>query len=252
METYRHDRQMTLLMETLTDHWADRSDFFIGGDMFLYFSEEQTRGRDFRGPDCFLVLDTVWRERKSWVVWQEGMGPDLIIELLSESTAHVDRGEKMRVYQDQLQVQEYYWYDPFSTEFAGFTLEGGVYVPIAVEPDGGRTSPLTGLRLVPWDGAYSPIEATWLRWATRDGILLSTGSERGDAAERERDATKLSRDRVAQERDVAARERDVAARARDLAALERDIATRERDAALRRVAELEARLRDRGEMPEPE
>jgi hypothetical protein len=37
------------------------------------------------------------RERKSWVVWQEGMRfPDVITELLSDTTREVDKGEKKR------------------------------------------------------------------------------------------------------------------------------------------------------------
>ena len=125
MESQRHVLQMTLLIESLTLAWADREDGFVGGDMFLYFSPEQVRGRDFRGPDVFAVLGVPKRERKSWVVWQEGKGPDVIIELLSESTAVIDKGEKKRVYQDEVKVPEYFWFDPETGEFAGFRLRAG-------------------------------------------------------------------------------------------------------------------------------
>src|SRR5262245_36593945 len=55
--------------------------------MFIYFSLAQVRHQDFRGPDFFAVLDVPKRECKSWVVWAQGRGPDVAIELLSESPA---------------------------------------------------------------------------------------------------------------------------------------------------------------------
>src|SRR4051794_34382936 len=46
-----HRAAIGLLIDSLTEHWRDRDDFYVGGDMFLYFSAEQVRNRDFRGPD---------------------------------------------------------------------------------------------------------------------------------------------------------------------------------------------------------
>jgi Uma2 family endonuclease len=184
METERHVMQMFLLIEPLREFWADRPDVYIGGNMFLYFSLEQVRNRDFRGPDFFAVLGVPRRERKSWVVWQEGKAPDVIVELLSESTAAVDRGEKKQVYQDELRVPEYFWYDPFSAELAGFSLRDGAYEPIAPDAAGRLPSHRLGLSLVRWPGQYSNIDATWLRWATPDGMLLPTSAERATQAER--------------------------------------------------------------------
>ena len=76
--------------------------------MFVYFSLAQVRNQAFRGPDFFVVLDVSPRERKSWVVWQEGKGPDVVIELLSDSTAAHDKGEQKIIYQNALRVLEYY------------------------------------------------------------------------------------------------------------------------------------------------
>lgn len=102
LESQRHVLQMTLLIRSLAYHWADRNDFFVGGDMFLHFNAARTWS--FRGPDVFVVLDVPRRERKSWVVWQEGKGPDAVIELVSERTWELDLGEKKRIYQDELRV----------------------------------------------------------------------------------------------------------------------------------------------------
>jgi Uma2 family endonuclease len=232
MDTPRHRAQMNLLIETLELHWASRHDFFVGGDMFLYFSLDQIRGRDFRGPDFFVVLGVEERERKSWVVWQEGKGPDVIIELLSESTAAIDKGEKKQVYQDQLRVPEYFWYDPFSGELAGFRLRGPVYEPITPGSNGRLYSEPLDLLLAPWEGRFHGITAPWLRWYTRDGLLLPTTAE---IAEEERRRADEERARAEQERTRAEQER---ARAEE---------------ALRRVAELERMLgRERGAADEPD
>jgi Uma2 family endonuclease len=94
METERHRRQMELLINTLKPWLDQRDDGYVGGNMFVYFSVDQVRNQDFKGPDFFAVLDVPKGERKSWVVWEEGKSPDVIVELLSESTAEFDKTEK--------------------------------------------------------------------------------------------------------------------------------------------------------------
>jgi Uma2 family endonuclease len=185
METERHVLQMYLLIEPLRSYWAEREDVFVGGNMFVYFSPDQVLTHDFRGPDVFVVQGVERRERKSWLVWQEGKGPDLVIELLSETTAAKDKSEKKRIYQERLRVPEYFWYDPFSGEWAGFTLRGGRYEPIAEDAAGRLVSQQLGLALVKWEGEYAEVKARWLRWATLEGVLLPTGEEKAKQAERQ-------------------------------------------------------------------
>ena len=230
MESERHLQQMNLLIETLRLHWADRQDFYAGGNMFIYFSLDQVKNQDFRGPDVFVVLGVPKREHKSWVVWQEGKGPDVVVELLSESTAGIDKGEKKQVYQDRLRVPEYYWYDPFSAELAGFMIQVGEYVPLEPDAGGRLVSPTLGLALTVWHGVHHDIDAPWLRWVTLEGELLPTAAE---VAERERARAEQERARAEQERERAEQERVRA------------------EQAERRIAELEALLR-RDRPPSPE
>ena len=199
METHRHVLQSTLLTEPLRLHWRQRSDVFVGGNMFVYFRPDQVLTEDFRGPDVFVVRGVPRRVRKSWVVWEEGgRGPDVVIELLSESTAQFDKTEKKRIYQDRLRVPEYVWYDPYTAELAGFSLRDGAYEPIAADLAGRLPSRQLGLLLARWQGEYGGEEATWLRWAMPDGTLLPTGAELAAAAAQRADAERERAERAEQ------------------------------------------------------
>lgn len=178
MESERHFAQMRLLIESLRS-WLDaREDGYLGGNMFVYYSLAQVKNQDFRGPDFFATLGVPKKERKSWVCWEEGKTPDVVIELLSESTARVDKGEKKQIYQNRLHVPEYFWYDPFAPEdWAGFQLQAGTYQPIAPNAQGQLISQILQLALIRWQGSYQGIETTWLRWAQLDETLLLTPEE---------------------------------------------------------------------------
>jgi Uma2 family endonuclease len=151
METARHRDQMILLITSLKLHWADRSGYYVGGNMFVHY--DPSNKRRSRGPDFFLVLDVEDRERKSWVVWQEGMRfPNLIIELLSDTTCEVDKGEKKELYEQLFRTPEYYLYDPFSQEFIGYYLYGGHYQEVQPDTEQRIFSAVTGLYLGVRDG----------------------------------------------------------------------------------------------------
>ena len=66
------------------------------------------------------------------MVWEEeGKYPNVIVEILSDSTARVDRTTKKELYQNTFRTPEYFWIDPNTQEFAGFILVGGTYQPIS-------------------------------------------------------------------------------------------------------------------------
>jgi Uma2 family endonuclease len=174
MESARHVQQMMLLIESLEFAWSGRDDFYVGGNMFLYFSETQAKKNDFRGPDVFVVMNTTRRERMAWVVWEEnGQVPDVIIELLSDSTEHIDRGEKMRVYA-RLKVGEYFLFDPFSAVLDGYELDvlHGRYEKKIPDEHGRLRCERLGLSLASAPSKLWSVEAPWLRWFDADGQVL--------------------------------------------------------------------------------
>ncbi len=235
MESDRHQKQMFLLLEVLELHWAEREDWCAGGNMFLYFSAQQTKGADFRGPDFFAVLGVPHRQRKSYVVWQEGKTPDVIIELLSDSTREFDKNAKKQVYQDRLHLPEYFWYDPHSQEWAGFELRDWQYEPIEPDEHGRLISKRLGLALAQREGRFQNTGGIWLRWETLDGELLPTGEEMARAALQEAKAAQ-------REAKAAQREAEAAQREAEAAQREAKAALSEKQVSEQRAVELEAVL----------
>ncbi|MGB6167156.1 MAG: Uma2 family endonuclease, partial [Geitlerinemataceae cyanobacterium] len=166
--------------------WRDRNDFYAAGNLTIYYSPQQRKSSDFRGPDFFVVLGTERKTRKSWVVWQEeGKYPNLIIEILSPKTAQVDRELKKTIYQDTFRTPDYFWFDPDTLEFAGFHLVDGRYQPL--EPND---------RDLLWSqqlGLYLGVDRQQLRFFTAEGELVPTPEE---VAEMERQQKEEALERV--------------------------------------------------------
>lgn len=168
METGRHRDQMILLIESLKAFWGEDKRYFVSGNMFLHF--DLLSKKKFRGPDFFLVLDVDNRERKSWVVWQEQMKfPDLIIELLSDSTRTTDKTEKKDLYEQVFRTPEYYVYDPFSFEFSAYRLIGRKYKQIVPDKEKKIYSMAAGLYLI--------VKNEKLRWMTKENYICPTHAE---------------------------------------------------------------------------
>ncbi len=202
MESTQHYQQLALLVSSLEWCWQDRDDFFIGANLTVYYTHEQLRRRKFRGPDFFLVRDVSCEPRNSWVVWEEGgRYPDLIIELLSDSTAKVDRTDKKSLYQNIFHTPEYFWFSPATLEFAGFRLTGKQYEPIPTDARGWRWSEVLEL--------YLGVANGQLRYFDKAGEIAPTPTE---AAKWEQQQTEQERQRAEQERQRAEQERQWAER----------------------------------------
>lgn len=179
MESSLHYAQLALLVACLEWLWQEGrrpasddkpNDFFIGANLTIYFSREQLKNRDFRGPDFFLVNHTENHSRKSWVVWEEGgQYPDLIIELLSDSTAKIDKTLKKELYQDRFRTPEYFWFSPETLEFQGHRLVNQTYEVITPNEVGRLWSQVLGL--------YLGVEQGTLRYFLESGELVPTPEE---------------------------------------------------------------------------
>jgi len=176
LETDLHLRQMLLLIQCLEWLWRDRQDFYCAGNLTIYYSPRQRKSEQFRGPDFFVVLGTERKSRKSWVVWEEeGRYPNVIIELLSASTAATDRGLKKQIYQDIFRTPDYFWFDPVSLELQGFQLLSGQYQALAPNDQGWLWSQQLQLFL----GIYQH----QLRFFSAEAELVATPEEVAQVAE---------------------------------------------------------------------
>ncbi|MBD2202422.1 Uma2 family endonuclease [Calothrix sp. FACHB-1219] len=170
LETELHLRQIILLFKCLEWLWRDRTDFYAAGNLTIYYSLNKIKTESFRGPDFFVVLDTERKTRKSWVVWEEdGKYPNFILEILSESTANTDKDLKKKIYQNTFRTPDYFWFDPYTLEFAGFHLVDGQYQPLEPNPQGHLWSQQLGL--------YLGIHQGLLRFFTTAGKLVPTPEE---------------------------------------------------------------------------
>ncbi|MFB2976936.1 Uma2 family endonuclease [Microseira sp. BLCC-F43] len=186
LETELHLEQIMLLLKCLKWLWRDRNDFYAAGNLTIYYSPNQRKSEFFRGPDFFVVLDTERKTRKSWVVWEEdGKYPNLILEIISPSTADTDKDFKKKLYQDTFRTHDYFWFDPYTQEFAGFHLVDGKYQPLEPNDRGHLWSQQLGLCM----GIHQGL----LRFFTPEGQLVPTPEETAEQATQkaERLAAKL-------------------------------------------------------------
>lgn len=178
METPRHRLQMILLMDSLELRWAGRKDFYTGGNMFVHFSIQRALNRDFRGPDFFVVLGVDHdKDRDYWASWDEdGRLPDVIVELLSESTEATDRTTKKEVYQNSFHTYEYYLYSPNASDVEGFRLNDR-YIPVQANEKGWLWCEKLDCWFGFWKGTYLGLTGTWLRMFEKDGTLILNAGE---------------------------------------------------------------------------
>jgi Uma2 family endonuclease len=219
LESDLHRDQIDLLIRLLRWCWQQRHDFYVSGNLTVYYSPQQRKSEDFRGPDFFVVLNTEDKPRKSWVIWEEnGKYPNVIVELLSNSTAATDRGLKKQIYQDIFRTPEYFWFDPQSLELAGFELIRGTYFPLQPNQQGWLWSEQLEL--------YLGIYEQKLRFFNREGQLVPTPEEAAIAeqqrANQEQQRAEQEQQRANQERQRAEQEQQRAEEAEALLARYRE------------------------------
>ena len=126
-----NDAQRTAILYgvgALQVHFAGREDVYVSGDLLMYYEEGNPRASV--APDVFVVFGVEDRMRMSYKVWEEGKGPDFVLEVASPGTWREDVGPKRRLYA-RLGVREYWLYDPLGgllrPELQGYRLVGGGY-----------------------------------------------------------------------------------------------------------------------------
>ncbi len=198
-----HILQPRLLEYTFHPANYPPDEVFIATDMNLYYDVRHTSW--YKRPDWFAVVgvDRLYEQqdmRLSYVVWQEGINPFVVVELLSPGTEKEDLGQTLRkadnpptkweVYERILRVPYYIIFDRYSDQLRAFQLNGSHYRELELIESRIWMEDI-GLGLGLWQGSYEGIERLWLRWYDRNRNWISTPEE---IAERE----KLRADKLAQ------------------------------------------------------
>jgi Uma2 family endonuclease len=191
-ETDDHRELMVALIKTLQAHYANDPMVYVSGNLLLFY--EQGNRRRHISPDVFVVKGVAKHRRDNYLLWEEGKGPDFVIELTSSSTRDEDIQDKFALYRDRLKVAEYFLFDPhedyLDPPFQGYRLEQGQYVPIA-PVEGRLPSAFVGLHLERHGGElrlYEPVTGRWLLTPEERVAEERAAREQEEAARRQAEA----------------------------------------------------------------
>ncbi|MBI4854499.1 MAG: Uma2 family endonuclease [Acidobacteria bacterium] len=219
-----HVIQPQLLKETFQPSKYKSEEIFIGIDINFYFDVRHQAW--YKRPDWFAVLgvprlydgiDT----RSSYVIWQEGISPTVVIEFLSKSTEKEDLGKtnreeynaptKWQVYETILRIPYYIIFDRITNKIQAFRLEGDSYISFLPNNEQCYEIPSLEMSLGLWQGKYQEVDRLWLRWFNKEGCLIAT------PLEKETQEKQLALESAEKERQIAERERQIAEKERQIA-----------------------------------
>ena len=105
-----------------------RPDVYVSADLLVYYEEGNPRVSV--APDVFVVFGVEDYLRMNYKVWEEGKGPDFVLEVASPNTWREDVERKPGIYAG-LGVREYFILDPrgefLSPRLQGYRLVEGRY-----------------------------------------------------------------------------------------------------------------------------
>ncbi|WP_416666448.1 Uma2 family endonuclease [Egbenema bharatensis] len=221
-----HDLQPQLLSRTLSLADYTRNQWFTGSDLNLYYDVHHPLW--YKRPDWFLAVGIPrlydGRDfRRSYVTWQEGKNPHVVIEFLSPGTESEDLGRfyrqedaiegiegddlsptdtipnpegsppaKFNVYEQHLRVPHYLTYSRQKRQLRYFQWIGDCYQEQPVNqtnPQVWLTDLQIGLGL--WEGTFEGISSCWLRWCDAEGHWYLTDTEQERQAKEQAQAQLL-------------------------------------------------------------
>jgi len=158
--------------------WTDRK-FLAAGNTFVYMPDDLVGV----SPNFLLAMDAEIPEsgtydmKKCYFVEVIGKVPDLVIDVVMNKKIEEEEEKKKRY--AQMGITYYVLQDPyhylFPEKFRVYKLTPeGVYAPYEEKFN---YFPELNLGLQAWSGTFYGVKRNYLRWCTKDGRLLETGSE---------------------------------------------------------------------------
>ena len=224
-----HDWQAQLLSLTFCPPYYSASRVFSGSDMNLYYDVRHAQW--YKRPDWFGVVGVprLYDEvdmRLSYVIWQEGVIPFVVVELLSPGTEKEDLGEnqpeklppeseeiaengqasqsqakekpprKWEVYEQILRIPFYVVFSRYTDELRAFKLNGGHYQELEL-PEQKVWMPDIELGLGLWQGEFQGITRLWLRWYdAQENWILTEAEQHRQRAEQHRQRAEQAESRT--------------------------------------------------------
>jgi Uma2 family endonuclease len=263
-----HDLQPQLLSRTCRPPNCSPGQMFTGTDINLYYDIRHSRW--YKRPDWFLAIGVprLYQDidmRLSYVIWQEEVTPQVVVELLSPGTEAEDLGEnvqqediipsspddivtetelvkqkppkKWEVYEQILQIPYYIVFSRYTNRVRAFTLVESRYQEITLDPNKPQVwIPQIELGLGLWQGEYELVNRLWLRWYDATGNWVLTDTEQ--ALQRSDEATRVA-DEATRVADEATRVADEATRRANQAEALLEQQRRENERLLERLRQLE-------------
>jgi Uma2 family endonuclease len=153
-------------------------------------------------PDMLLSLDVeahpdIWKkEHRSYMVWEFGKPPDLVVEIVSNKVGGEQSDKKIKY--ALMRVMYYVIFDPerlLSDEVVTIYHLGG----LSYRRFDGMQLPDFKLGLTSWEGEFEGFHQTWLRWTDQHGDLILTGKERAERERAEKEAALARAEQLAEQ-----------------------------------------------------
>ena len=111
-------RWIVVIQQNLDWLYANDANVFVAGDLLWYPVEG--RNTIVTAPDVMVVLGRPKGDRGSYQQWKEaGIPPQVVFEILSPSNSRIEMEKKLLFY-DRYGVEEYYIYDPDTSDLTGW------------------------------------------------------------------------------------------------------------------------------------
>jgi Uma2 family endonuclease len=254
-----HGVQPQILHETLQLSDYSPEEWFVGFDINLYYDLNHTGWH--KRPDWFLVVGIPHLYhgeslRSSYVTWDEGINPSVIIEFLSPGTDDEDLGRfapkppidrpgkppsKFTVYEKILKIPHYFVYDKLTTVLRYFKLVNDLYQEQPIASTAPQVwIPELKIGLVLWNGEYRNTRQPWLRWCDATGKLFPTLLEEQQQIRLSLDLNIQMLRQTQAEKEAAQAEKEAAQAEKEAAQAEKEAAQAEKEAVLLREAEAQA------------
>ena len=147
-ETGFHYKLAAIFFALLEQFFADRTDVSVAANQMVYY--EKRNAQKWLAPDIFVCFGVENKLRRVFKTWNEGVFPQVVFEIASETTFENDLGGKRLDYA-RLGVEEYYLLDPerdyLPSPLMAFRRDTGKLLSVNV--DNNRVfSPLLNLEIV--------------------------------------------------------------------------------------------------------